>query len=43
MVDPKEELEEAIEDCTLHDVGWMMVDYGGVMVDEYCQLRGFND
>jgi hypothetical protein len=43
VVDPREEPEEAIEDCTLHDVGWMMVDYASLMVDEYCQLRGLND
>ncbi|CZR61337.1 uncharacterized protein PAC_11233 [Phialocephala subalpina] len=35
----KEPVENPIEDCTLHDVGWMMISYTSVMVDEYCQLQ----
>lgn len=39
----RETVEDAVEDCTLHDVGWMMVAYQDVMVDIYCHLRGYND
>ena len=40
--DAREPAEDPIEDCTLHDVGWMMVAYRDVMVDMYYQLRGYN-
>lgn len=36
-------VEDPIEDCTLHDVGWMMVDYRDVMVGFHYQLRGYNN
>jgi hypothetical protein len=39
----REPAEDPIEDCTLHDVGWMMVAYRDVMVDMYYQLRGYNN
>ncbi|KAH8587263.1 hypothetical protein B0O99DRAFT_402593 [Bisporella sp. PMI_857] len=39
----REPVEDPIEDCTLHDVGWMMVAYQDVMVDMYYQLRGYNN
>ncbi|OBT50175.1 hypothetical protein VE04_10171 [Pseudogymnoascus sp. 24MN13] len=41
--DAREPAEDPIEDCTLHDIGWMMVDYQDVMVDMYHLLRGLND
>lgn len=31
---------EAIEGCTLNDVGWINVPLEGLMVDTYCYLRG---
>ncbi len=41
--DAREPVEDPIEDCTLHDVGWMMVAYQDVMVDMHYQLRGYNN
>lgn len=41
--DAREPAEDPIEDCTLHDIGWMMVDYQDVMVGMYDLLRGLND
>jgi hypothetical protein len=40
---PMDEVEEPVEGCTQHDVGWMMVAYQGVMVDMYYLLRDCND
>ncbi|KFY18409.1 hypothetical protein V491_04783 [Pseudogymnoascus sp. VKM F-3775] len=36
----REPAEEPIEDCTLHDIGWMFVDYRFVMVEMYDLLDG---
>ncbi|OBT75711.1 hypothetical protein VF21_05961 [Pseudogymnoascus sp. 05NY08] len=41
--DAREPAEDPIEDCTLHDIGWMFVDYRYVMVGMYDMLRGLND
>jgi hypothetical protein len=41
--DPREEVEEPIEGCTQHTVGWMRVAYQDVMVDMYHLLRDWND
>ncbi|OBT62295.1 hypothetical protein VE03_08598 [Pseudogymnoascus sp. 23342-1-I1] len=41
--DDREPAEDPIEDCTLHDIGWMMVDYQDVMVDMHNLLRGLNN
>jgi len=41
--DPREEVEEPIEGCTQHEVGWMMVGYQFVVVCMYCYLRDWND
>ena len=43
VADAREPAEDPIEDCTLHDIGWMMVAYQDVMVDMYYQLRGYNN
>lgn len=37
--DAREPAEDPIEDHTLHDIGWMFVDYQDVMVDMYYLLR----
>lgn len=34
-----EEEQEAIEGCTLEDVGWIKVPFQGVMVIPWCYLR----
>lgn len=39
----REPEEDPIEDCMLHDIGWMMVAFQDVMVDMYYQLRGYNN
>ncbi|KAJ6012313.1 hypothetical protein N7522_002668, partial [Penicillium canescens] len=36
-----EEEQEAIEGCTLEDVGWMQVPFDGVMVIPWYYLRGY--
>jgi hypothetical protein len=41
--DPREEVEEPIEGCTQHKVGWMRVAYQGVMVGMYYYLHDWND
>ena len=41
--DPREGVEEPIEGCTQHKVGWMKVDYKDVMVGMYYYLRDWND
>ena len=41
--DHREEVEEPIEGCTQHKVGWMNVAYQDVMVGMYYYLRGWND
>ena len=41
--DPREEVEEPIEGCTLNNVGWMRVAYPDVMVGMYYYLRDYND
>jgi hypothetical protein len=41
--DPREEVEEPIEGCTQHKVGWMRVAYQDVMVGMYYYLRDWND
>ena len=41
--DPREEVEEPIEGCTQHKVGWVRVAYQDVMVDVYHYLRDWND
>jgi hypothetical protein len=40
--DPREPVEEPVEDCTQVDVGWMMVDFSFVMVGMYYYLRDWN-
>lgn len=39
----EEEVEEPIEGCTWHNVGWMRVTYQDVMVCFYVLLRDLND
>jgi hypothetical protein len=41
--DSREEVEEPIEGCMQHKVGWMRVAYQDVMVDVYHYLRDWND
>ena len=41
--DSREEVEEPIEGCTQHKVGWVRVAYQDVMVDVYHYLRDWND
>jgi hypothetical protein len=40
---PREPVEDPIEDCTLFDVGWIMVAWKEVMVDMYHLLRDYDD
>ena len=41
--DHREEVEESIEGCTQHEVGWMRVAYRDVMVGMHYYLRNWND
>jgi len=41
--DHREEIEEPVEGCTQHKVGWLNVAYQDVMVGMYYYLRGWND
>jgi len=41
--DAREEVEEPIEGCTQHDVGWMRVAYQDAMVGMYYYLRDLNE